>query len=95
MRRNVFYIKNKKSEIYLSILVRKRDTKIWHCTQNSDKGLDCITVDHRPILFEVFGCESTLMNNSVNWIYVSLKLYQAQFSIVKSFVHKVNFVNAK
>ena len=49
---------------HLSVCVGERDAEVGHGPQDGHEGLDGVAVDHRTVLFEVLGRESTLVNNS-------------------------------
>lgn len=51
---------------YLTILIAVSDAQVGHSTQDGDERLDRVAVHHRPILFEVFICEATFVDNSVD-----------------------------
>lgn len=60
------YIKGIKNAIYyLSIPIAVGDAQVGHSTQDGDERLNRVAVHHRPVLFEVFICEPTLVDNSV------------------------------
>lgn len=50
---------------YLSILIAIGDPQVGHGAQDGDERLDRVAVHHRPVLFEVFICKATFVDNSV------------------------------
>ena len=48
---------------YFSLFVCKCYPEVWHGSENGHQGLNCVTEDHRSILFEVFRREATLVDN--------------------------------
>jgi len=53
---------------HLSVRVSERYGEVWvrHGPQNSHQRLDGVGVHHRPVLFEVFRGEATLVNDPGN-----------------------------
>ena len=49
---------------HLSVCVGERDAEVGHGPQDGHEGLDGVAVDHRTVLFEVLGRESTLVDDS-------------------------------
>lgn len=51
------------SDAYLSFVVDKGNAQIWHGSEDGHQRLDRIAVDHRPVLFEIVGRKSALVDN--------------------------------
>ena len=49
---------------YLSVGVGEGDAQVGHRPENGHQRLDGVTVDYRTILFEIFGRETALVDNS-------------------------------
>ena len=49
--------------IYLSFVVDKGNAQIRHGSEDGHQRLDRIAVHHRPVLFEIIGRKSALVDN--------------------------------
>lgn len=63
------YIQNQQNHVleifsYLSLVVAVANSKIWHRPQDGHKGLNSVAIHYRSVLFEVFACKSTFVDNS-------------------------------
>ena len=49
---------------YLSVCVGESDSEVGHGPEDGDQGLDGVAVHDGPVLLEVLGCETTLVDDS-------------------------------
>lgn len=77
----------RKCGTYVSVSVGKCDSEVGHSSQNGDQGLNGVAVNHRSVLFEVFGCETTLVDDSANGSNKSNVCYSMRGRLVGSLIN--------